>query len=305
MLVLKDEQLKQLLPLLEADLPRSLPVFHLLRNNLRGRFAWPGLEFVVDDFPNVSVCICRPEHEGGKYVPIVNGYSVFIYSRNPEALKKMLFEQRAVDWSKPIIFLHAPEPEHLLLLEEGKNFPEGRFDQVHFRRDFPEGAFAYLFDLPNLDLTYTLPDGYHMGPLQPHHAAMIGRDRKYGHEENNTIYFRRLISSGFPTAAVYSDTEPDVPVAYIVLKAEGAIGAAFVKKELRSMGLARAVAFELFRQLRELGETWVWGDVMKFNIASQRTVEAGGGKKIEGMDIHWIGYLPNSVEGEIRVEYYV
>ncbi|XP_055347475.1 uncharacterized protein LOC129594717 [Paramacrobiotus metropolitanus] len=305
MFILDKQQLRQFLPQLERDLPRSLPVFHLVRNVVRERFAWPGLEFVVDDFPNVSVCICRPEPSGENYVPIMNGYVVFVYSTNTSILKQMLYEQRVVDWTKPIMFADITEPEHLVLLEDGKHLPDGRFDQLVYRKGQPEGAIAYHFDLPNLDLSYEVPKGYRMGTLQPHHAAIISRDRKYGHEANNTIYFRYLIENGFPTAALFPDDEPDNPVAYVLYKGEGVIGAAFVKPQLRNAGIVRAVGHAVMQKLRDMGEDWLWGDVMKFNLASQQAVEAGGGKRIPGMDIHWIGYLPNSEQGDIKVEYYV
>lgn len=44
-----------------------LQIYHLARNRANRRFKWPGMQFVVDSFPNVSVCLCLPARNTDHY----------------------------------------------------------------------------------------------------------------------------------------------------------------------------------------------------------------------------------------------
>ena len=37
----------------------QLQIYYLARNTVIQKYAWPGLEFYVDKFPDVGACVCR------------------------------------------------------------------------------------------------------------------------------------------------------------------------------------------------------------------------------------------------------
>ncbi|XP_055349928.1 uncharacterized protein LOC129596622 [Paramacrobiotus metropolitanus] len=292
MKVLTHEQLAEFLPVLEKDFPRSLPVYHVMRNVVRQRFAWPGIEFIVDDFPNPSVCIARPRKDDKSFVPLMNGYQVFVYSKDTNVFRKMLFEEPdTLDWTQNIMFADLSEPEHLVLLEGGKGFRGGTFDHLITMEGFPTGEYCYYFDLPNLDLQYEVPEGLRLGTLNPEHAVQVARERNYGHTANNIAFFRYMMENEYPSAALFP-VGSDSPIAYAIYKTEGVVGAAFIHPDYRKRGLYQVVLRALLKKLRDIGEIHVWVETMKFNLASQAGIKAVGAKEYEGHTVHWINYWP-------------
>ncbi|XP_055332540.1 uncharacterized protein LOC129584404 [Paramacrobiotus metropolitanus] len=292
MKVLTQDQLIQFLPELEEDFPRGLLVYHVMRNVIRQRFAWPGIEFAVDDFPNPSVCIVRPRKDDKSFVPLTNGYQVFVYSKDANVFRKMLFEEPdTLDWTQIIMFADITEPEHLVLLEDGQGFRGGSFDHLVTMEGFLPGEYCYHFDLPNLDLEFKVPDGFRLGTLQPEHVDQVGRERNYGHLANTTAYFRYMIENDFPSVALFPDAS-NTPIAYLIYKTEGVLGGAFVHPDYRKRGLFRVVLRALLKKLRDIGEIHVWTECMKFNLASQAGLKAVGGEEYPGFTEHCINYYP-------------
>ncbi|XP_055349916.1 uncharacterized protein LOC129596613 [Paramacrobiotus metropolitanus] len=292
MLILTKGQLTDILPTLEGDFPRSLSIYHMVRNTVRGKFAWPGMEFVVDAFPDFSVCICRPRDDRKDYVPLINIYDVLIYSKDANVLRKILFEcPNTLDWTNEILFEDIMEPEYLVLLEDGQGFRGGSFDHLVVRDGFPPGKVAYSFDLPNLNLECSVPPGFRLGSLGVEHVAQIARERSLGNPENTEKHLRYLIEHGFLTAALFVDGQNE-PIAHCVYRPEGALGAGYVDPAYRKRGFYQLVLKALLRTLRDMGEINVWVNTMRFNTTSQQSMAAVGGKEFKGHPMHVIIYTP-------------
>ncbi|XP_055349915.1 uncharacterized protein LOC129596611 isoform X2 [Paramacrobiotus metropolitanus] len=290
MLVLMKEQLIEILPTLEADFPRSLSIYHMIRNTVRGKFAWPGIEFVVDAFPDFAVCICRPRNDRKDYVPLKNGYDVLIYSKDASVLRKMLYGcPDTLDWTNDILFEDITEPEHLVLLEDGQGFHGGRFDHLVVQEGFPPGKIAYALDLPNLDLEHSVPPGFCLGSLGVEHVTKIARERSYGNTENNEKSLRYMIEQGFPNAALFVQGTTE-PLAYCLYRSEGILATGYVNPAYRQRGFYQLVLKALMRKLRDLGEISVWVMTMQFNVTSQKSLTAVGGKEFKGKIMHAITY---------------
>ncbi|XP_055349938.1 uncharacterized protein LOC129596629 isoform X2 [Paramacrobiotus metropolitanus] len=264
-----------------------------MRNVLRQRFAWPGVEFLVDTFPSPSVCICRPRKNDPEYIPIMNGYQVFVYSKDADVFRRMLFDEPdTLDWTQNIVFADLPVAEQSILLGSGRGFHGGTFQQMSSTEGFSAGQCNHFrLHWPNLNLTFEAPDGFRLDTLQPEHADRIARERNYGHLANNAIYFRYMLEKGFPSAALFP-AGSDTPVAYCLYKSEGVIGAAYTNPEYRRRGFFRLVLRALLQKLKEMGEVNVWLDTHKFNPATQAAFKAVGAEEYEGHMVDWMQFWP-------------
>ncbi|XP_055348690.1 uncharacterized protein LOC129595646 isoform X2 [Paramacrobiotus metropolitanus] len=272
MIVLDEIQLPELVKAVQDDFPRSLMIFHLARNVIRNRYSWPGLEFVVDSFPDISVCVCRPAINGQNYIPILNGYSVFTYSKNAEMFRKMIFQETVVDWTQEIMFI-----------------VDG----------FPPGALYYNLDHLNT-FSYTLPVGFQLGTLTEQHLEQLTSERNYGNTENTRKFFRQLLKHNHPSVALFN--ENNIPISYVLYKTEGCIGGAYTNPEYRGQGFFKIVTFELLKKLKEDGEVFIFGDTWISNIPSQNAQIAVGGKKYEDYVAYWISYTPSTNNSEITYQ---
>ncbi|XP_055349970.1 uncharacterized protein LOC129596659 [Paramacrobiotus metropolitanus] len=292
MKVLTTEEMLAFLPQLESDFPRSLPMYHLMRNVLRQRFAWPGTEFLVDTYPHPSVCICRPRKSDPAYVPIMNGYQVFVYSKDAEVFRRMLFDEPdTLDWTQNVVFADLPEEEQAVILGVGQGFRGGTFQHLPSTEGFPAGQCYYRLDWSTLNLKFEIPDGFLLGTLQPEHADQVARERNYGHMTNNAIYFRYMLEKEFPTAAVFP-AGSDTPIAYCLYKSEGVIAAAYTHPDYRRRGFFQLVLRALLQKLKDMGEVNVWLDTRKFNPASQAAFRAVGAEEYEEYTVDWMQYWP-------------
>ncbi|XP_055348689.1 uncharacterized protein LOC129595646 isoform X1 [Paramacrobiotus metropolitanus] len=299
MIVLDEIQLPELVKAVQDDFPRSLMIFHLARNVIRNRYSWPGLEFVVDSFPDISVCVCRPAINGQNYIPILNGYSVFTYSKNAEMFRKMIFQETVVDWTQEIMFIGISELESKILLEYGNKACIGKFKYYGLVDGFPPGALYYNLDHLNT-FSYTLPVGFQLGTLTEQHLEQLTSERNYGNTENTRKFFRQLLKHNHPSVALFN--ENNIPISYVLYKTEGCIGGAYTNPEYRGQGFFKIVTFELLKKLKEDGEVFIFGDTWISNIPSQNAQIAVGGKKYEDYVAYWISYTPSTNNSEITYQ---
>ncbi|XP_055332545.1 glycine N-acyltransferase-like [Paramacrobiotus metropolitanus] len=294
MRILRDKsELATILPRLESNFPRSLPVYHMVQHAFTETYAWPGMEIVVDQYPDFAVCIVRPQKNDKNFVPMMNGYQVFLYSENDEILRRMLFHEDVIDWTQfNIMFADITEPEHLQIFNEGRRIIGGTFEDYDDTEGYPTGERCYYFDLDKMHLDYAVPDGFREGILLPDHAEQMSIERNYGVRNNNEQFFNHMLSHNFPSFALFPH-DSNLPAAYCLYKCEGTLGAAYVHHEYRGRGLYKVILRGILRELRDLGEKHVWAETPTSNLVSQKGLKGVGGNEFsENYIVHWINVWP-------------
>ncbi|OQV13501.1 hypothetical protein BV898_12249 [Hypsibius exemplaris] len=282
------EQLPTLLTVLEQDFPASLNVYHLARSIVQQKLAWPGLEFYVDAFPDVNACVCRTasgtdQNVGPKFA---FGSAVFPYSKDPQKLLLLMQEEGVINWTERFRFCHVRKPSDLIVVEEACLL-HGKPEKQN------EGCGPCVivhFDLRNIALSYTLPDGFYLGPLKTEHANQIVKDKHYEFPDVALDYFHYLFQSGFPSVAIFEATT-NRPIAYIALRPEGKLGIGFVAPEFRARGFYKIVCFELLKQLRDAGETEANSNMNPANSSSLHAMLRIGAT-MHDEQFQWLDFIP-------------
>ncbi|OQV21640.1 hypothetical protein BV898_04539 [Hypsibius exemplaris] len=118
MIVLQDDQLPEFVASLERDFPASFNIYFLARNKMRKHLDWPGISFVVDEFPNFLACIARTDPHDPTIPPFTNGYSIFLHARDAERLKQLLDQPNIVDWKLKIGVHNAQRPNYFEVVRQ-------------------------------------------------------------------------------------------------------------------------------------------------------------------------------------------
>ncbi|GAU98730.1 hypothetical protein RvY_09839 [Ramazzottius varieornatus] len=290
MIVLEDDQLPELASELANDFPSSLYVHSLVIKKARGKLSWPGISFVVDRLPNSTVCVARTDPAAAEkgYPPFINGYAVFIYSRDNEKLRALLDEPALIDWSQRVGFICIRKPDVSKVVYDKIGAMGGT--KANSEADFyVDRAMLVGFDLTKLHLKYELPEGLRLGKLSVEHAQQLCEEKRYGYLPNNHLYFRYEIEH-FPHRAIFD--ADGKPVAYILYRPDGCLGAGYVNPEHRGKGLFKIVCYEVLKELRDMGETHGFSDITTGNVASLKAHLAIGACVYENFECAFIEYVP-------------
>ncbi|XP_055344720.1 uncharacterized protein LOC129592657 [Paramacrobiotus metropolitanus] len=122
-------ELPKLLPWLKSKFPKSLPVYHLIKNALREDWAWPGLEVIVDSYPHPSICICRSTEINGK---LVSGQYVFIYAKTHQFFLNFVRNhfQEIANWKATATFIDVDTEVAQILLNHNQQFTQGIWEII-------------------------------------------------------------------------------------------------------------------------------------------------------------------------------
>ncbi|GAU96511.1 hypothetical protein RvY_07945 [Ramazzottius varieornatus] len=291
MIVLSGDQMDALMTDLRLYVPKSLQVLAMLNNQRNEHRKLPGTEFVVDAYPDYSVCMSRPISTSPIF-PWGAFQGVVIFCKNAEKLRAVLDQEDFLDWSLKIKFFAVSKLDVFpVVVEKCRR----KLDAQTIAR--PD-SIAHVFLLHPSYLEKTeLPRGYRLGVLSPHHAEQVNEEWKYGNERT-LEYVRYLISNGFPTSAVFTDE--DELVAYILHHADGCMFNGFVRSNHRRKGLYQVVNHDLTEKVVALGQPAAWVYVMDSNQPSQNSYRKLGAKLVdpEVFCVDWIEYTPHKLMGK-------
>ncbi|XP_055354099.1 uncharacterized protein LOC129599800 [Paramacrobiotus metropolitanus] len=255
---LPKEKLAKILPWLEKDFPNSLPVYHMARNIVEDRFAYPEMKFIVDKLPVPSVCLCKPMRSKTtrSYDPIFNDHLlVYVHAHSVKAFQKMLrCQPELFFWGKDTTFIVSPK--------------EG----------FPSGQRVFTFNLDKCKVSRCpLPSDLRLGILSPEHAEQIVQECRYANT-TWTKLFRYMLSHGFPSVALYDDNVArDTPIAYCMYLMHGCVGAVYVQPAYCHRDLFGVVIGELLIQLQTRKVPSVWMQTMNLPLDPQLEILRGLG----------------------------
>ncbi|OQV21641.1 hypothetical protein BV898_04540 [Hypsibius exemplaris] len=295
MIELRDDQLPELVAWLEKGFPASLNIYFLARNKMRKNSDWPRLTFAVDEFPNISACVCRASPDSKGLPTFSNGYyAVFIHADDAGKLKHLLDQPGIIDWTQRIGFHSIQRPDNFRVLEE-KCLSLGVQVMCNSVADYyvPHARFAG-FNIKDVHCEYVLPEGYRLGPLGVENAQQIAEEKHYGDPAVNLAFFQHLIRSGFASAAIFN--EENRPIAYIVQRPEGVMGAGFVNPNYRGKGYFKVVLYELLKEMGRRGETLGYADVTTGNKPSETAMTSIGGVFYDGYEGCWCEFIPKISE---------
>ncbi|XP_055343987.1 uncharacterized protein LOC129592068 [Paramacrobiotus metropolitanus] len=281
---LNAEQLTQVLPTLRSFHPKSLQIEAMVRNHLSGICAWPGVEFVADQFPDYRVIICRVIKNSKEFVGRASVPGITLLSKDDAVLAEMLAD--CVDWSTELIFVGIPKT--ICPIVERIGAVKGTISENH------DDAYCVAFTLDPAEMILRpLPAGFVLGELSEHHAEQLCSEWKYG-SAAMLPYFQFLLCSNFPSAAVFEEGS-DVPVAYVIYSlGDGSLGTGYVHEKYRGNGLFHIVCYHAALKIRNIGQEIVWVYVEKANQSSLNAFRKMGAKMVDPREwsIDWMMYAP-------------
>ncbi|XP_055354105.1 uncharacterized protein LOC129599805 [Paramacrobiotus metropolitanus] len=219
---LTKENLARVLPWLEKDFPNSLPVYHMARNIVENRFAYPEMKFIVDKLPVPSVCLCKPMRSKTTSRSIFNDHLlVYVHAHSVKAFQKMLRCQPDLfHWSKDMTFIDIhPAMAQVFMSMEG-----GGFSPVTPEEGCPSGERVFSFDLTGGKISrLPMPSDLdlRLGTLSATHVGQIAKECRFTAPSWKKL-FRFMLSHGFPSVALYDDNVAlDTPIAYCMYMMQG------------------------------------------------------------------------------------
>ncbi|XP_055348959.1 uncharacterized protein LOC129595853 [Paramacrobiotus metropolitanus] len=286
------EDLKVVLQDLPAFYPKSHPMEVLINNAIAKTCEWPGMEFIVDDYPQWNVCLYRPIKNSEDYVNRQTKYGVSIFCKNTESLENFLDNPDAIDWDMPVNFHAIPRTEIFDIIRR-----KCLSVNPDLLWDGNEHCHVFLLS-PDQIKTTTLPPGLHLGELRESHHADYVLDRWDFTEPETRPYVHYLLAtaSDFPNAAIF-DMDTGLPCAFLLYTCDGAMGMGWVSPNYRNKGLFQIVNYELARKLFALGHKVAWTYVREDNEAAVRAYQKMGAKKCD-FQIDWLVSRPRGDTGE-------
>ncbi|XP_055344732.1 uncharacterized protein LOC129592669 [Paramacrobiotus metropolitanus] len=305
MKTLTTAELQEILPWLKSQFPRSLPVYHMAQNNLRNHypyhFFWPGMEFLVDRFPQPTVCICRPHSSTIKqsYVSMLNGQHIFLYAANPTAFQCIWLKNYSdlVHLEESVTFTDIDADLANVLLDTSE-----RFTHVPGTEGFPNGERCFHFDLTtwNTELArIQLPSHVRLGELHTGYVDQIVANcaNAYGQPQNRRAFIEYLLTHHFPSAAIFDAkrSTPNTPIAYCMYWPQGVVGHVYINHDYRQQGLFKVLLAHLLGRLWCTRVVSVWMETMNLDIPNQiEDLRNLGGREFKHHNKCWVAYSPNT-----------
>ncbi|GAV09681.1 hypothetical protein RvY_19181-2 [Ramazzottius varieornatus] len=117
MMQVETRDFAELMRLLAIHSPHSHGVYSLVREKVISRFEWPEVSFVVDSFPDFSVCIARASFKRTQEVPpFINDAGVCIFSKDPKKLQRLLDDPECLGWGRRLFIRGAAYPTDVQLV---------------------------------------------------------------------------------------------------------------------------------------------------------------------------------------------
>ncbi|OQV25981.1 hypothetical protein BV898_00117 [Hypsibius exemplaris] len=289
-IVLDQTQLSVVLADLSSYRPRSMMMEQMISNTLSERCAWPGIEYVVDNFPGWSVCICRPDGSPAS-VSRCTDYTVSVFSKTPEALERFLDAPGVVRWDRPVDFFAMQKTDEYDVIRR-----KCLAINPVLQYDKPANSDVYILELDKIS-TIPLPAGLRLGELGPQHEQYVRTKWPWGFKTGVKQFLEYVLepSNGFPNSAIF---DRDRPVAHILYTADGSIGLGLVDPDYRGKGLYQIVLYDITKKiLNVIRQRVVYGYVFAGNVASARCFERMGGTKLPFL-VDWLTSSPAVIHSE-------
>lgn len=240
MKVLNKDELQIAEEVLLKHLPKSYKVYGFLYGINRNKPST--LEVVVDKWPDFKVIICRPDPKNKRALEFMK--KVTVYSTDNEVLRKVLREEKAVDWSTYFLvggfdIFYAP------ILKE-----------VSAERDINNRGYSlvHLLYLPDISclLMPEVDSELHsrISSLNLYHADLVNKTWKFGGNEQGHRNIENLISN-FPSCCI-TDVQGQ-PVSWILLYDYCALGILYTLPEHRGKGYAKVLVSIMAKNLQAEG----------------------------------------------------
>ncbi|OQV23160.1 hypothetical protein BV898_02894 [Hypsibius exemplaris] len=292
--IIEEEELGLFVEELKSHWPETLPIYYLAQNHLlKNQFAWPGIEFVVDCFPNHKASIARPKkNQNNVAIPprFMCHTAHTFFAINEEALGNLLQEPGVVDWSKPTFFYPVSRSLYPKLAEICR--VHGSYMGHEEREDLQ--AFVVVFRHEKLNPGPPLPEGFTLKPLERHHLETVASIWAHGGRTRATLeYMQYLFDTGFPTLGIFN---PDGKLAaYAITGADFVFCAAYVFPEYRNHKLFHILTYEWCQIAHKLGVELPFALVSEQNVPSHKALFRVGADRA-GWDICYGMYVPKGHE---------
>ncbi|KAM3850971.1 glycine N-acyltransferase-like protein 3 [Vipera latastei] len=228
------------LQLLESVLRKGLPetllvcgaVMHINRGNPAQH------EVVVDSWPEFKVVLTRPRKEVVKDHRDYYANLHAAFYREEDACRRLLENKDAVDWDKAF---------QLQGLQDGlyhavKVMAEAR--RVHMEPYFYQAVLHP--DAATLCQNQLRSDPFHLGMLNPSHAAQLNETYEFGGNDQSLRYLRSLIED-FPNACLLD--QKGQLVAWSLSDGLGCLTHGYILPEYRGKGHMKTVVQAVARKL--------------------------------------------------------
>ncbi|XP_041354433.1 glycine N-acyltransferase-like protein 3 [Gigantopelta aegis] len=273
--VLDKTQLPELLDGLEKSLPRSLKVHGDLKALLSGQ--WPGIDFVVDRWPDFSVVITKYDPTKTKCQYINHWCSIFCQDEN--AFKMLLEQPIAVDWSRRIMF----DAVDLPLLDILKETIKRIGSRICF-----EASTQMLQVTADSLVVVPVPEHLNMKSLESRNEVVETIAANWPYSEPGVEEFIRQMIDTFPSRCLV-DKEDNL-IGYAIGES-WMLGMLFVKPEYRGRGYGKVIMSQLASVYVRSGDSPVVCIVLD-NPVSIKMHEQIGFKVIPGVTPSWMRSEP-------------
>uniref|UniRef100_A0A671YQZ6 Glycine N-acyltransferase-like protein n=1 Tax=Sparus aurata TaxID=8175 RepID=A0A671YQZ6_SPAAU len=224
MKVLNKEELLAAEAVLRKHFPRSLKVYGALCG-----INWnkpTSLEVVADRWPDFNVIIFRPDPK--------KALEVTYYSKDEEILRKMLTEEKVIDWST-YFMIGGFDVSHASMLKEVSS------DMDVNNRSYMLGDHSFFL---NSELESRISS------LNLSHVDLVNKNWKFGGNEKGYRQIADLISN-FPSCCI-TDSQGQ-PVSWILVYDYCAMGLLYTLAEHRGKGYAKVLISALAKRLHAEG----------------------------------------------------
>ncbi|XP_055328071.1 glycine N-acyltransferase-like protein 3 [Paramacrobiotus metropolitanus] len=295
MIIIEEGQLEQFVKELDALKPQSFPIFKLAENHLlKNSFAWPGIQFVVDRFPNFTACIVGPKPDTEDYVPRWEHYVYNALATNLDNFKQLIEEPGFINWDRACYFEEIPA-NLLEILEEvfdrhGETIgPKQRADLT------TTGWTAKPADV--VAALKRMPPGFTVRPLAREEMKVVHDLWDYGGRSPETLkYLYYLYDHHFPSTGIYTDDNK--LIGFNITGDDMSLGAGYMLPEYRGRGLHNLVGAGICRQMMDIGQETVFAFVYEGNTASQKSATKGGAMKDDTWKLVYVLYKPKVVAAD-------
>ncbi|XP_055353327.1 glycine N-acyltransferase-like [Paramacrobiotus metropolitanus] len=285
--VLQKDHLPVLMKELETYLPQTLAIYYVARNIVNdSKLAWPGVQFVVDQFPGHTACVVKPAPDDPEYVPRHSHRLHTVCAKNADALSNFLTTPGVIDWMKPLFFGTLWLPYAKVVTDICRK--KGRCIGPEERQDFK--AMGVWFSADKLRPGPPPPEGFTVRPLTRAEAKKVNSIWKFGGTATTEEYVLYLHDNGFPTMGIFD--QDNQMVGYELCNAEMTLIAAYVAPEHRNRKFFQIISYEWCREMFKMGIERPYAFIAEENIPSHSAMFRLGGERAD-WNICWVLCIPH------------
>ncbi|XP_064173587.1 glycine N-acyltransferase-like protein 3 isoform X2 [Anguilla rostrata] len=240
MKILNKAELQQAGKVLQSHLPKSSKVYGYLFGVNRNKPHT--LEVIVDSWPDFKTIICRPDQKNAHTLLYKNRLNFF--STDEKILKKMLTEDKVLDWNK-YFRIGGFDIRHATMLKDVAATKGATFRQL---------ILVHLLVLqdPNLlpQLTVNSDMEARISSLNESHVSLVNKTWKFGGDEKGFKLIKYLIRH-FPTCCITD--EEGCPVSWVLLYDYCAMGLLYTAPDYRGRGYTKILISTMATRLHAQG----------------------------------------------------